>query len=173
MTTQTIATGAVTHLLGWYAANAEKLSVLADEREVPLETLLSDVLDDAMARNGMDLVPEVDDGLLRAQDLVLNPESYYMWQGGRSVHLPRLQFEVLAAMMRRTGNVITRRTLTQEVWLAEPAFVGKTVDMHVAWIRKNLRDEKDESGFYRYINTVRGVGWRFELQPHGHADLQG
>jgi DNA-binding response OmpR family regulator len=171
MTTPTIATGAVTHLLGWYAANAEKLSVLAIEREVPLEDLLDTVLNDALARSGLDLVPPPEsDGLLRAQDLVLDPESYYMWKDSKSLHLPRLQFEVLAAMMRRAGKVITRREMTREVWEADPSYVGKTVDMHIAWVRKALGDDKDDSGFYRYINTVRGVGWRFETSPYGHAD---
>ena len=85
---------------------------------------------------------------------------------GRRAHLqerelvltPR-EFDLLAALMRNPGVVLTRELLLANVWGDDYPGETRTVDVHVSWLRKKI--EADASNPTR-ITTVRGVGYRFE-----------
>jgi DNA-binding response OmpR family regulator len=67
--------------------------------------------------------------------------------------LRTLEFELLAELARNAGNVVTRDRLLDRVWGLSFAGGTRTVDVHVAQLRKKL-------GRPSLINTVRGVGYR-------------
>jgi DNA-binding response OmpR family regulator len=76
---------------------------------------------------------------------------------GRPTELTALEFDVLAALARDPGTVVRRSTLLDRVWGAE--FIGDEhlVDVHVANLRRRLGDDADHP---RFVETVRGVGYR-------------
>jgi DNA-binding response OmpR family regulator len=76
---------------------------------------------------------------------------------GRPTELTALEFDVLAALARDPGTVVRRSTLLDRVWGAD--FVGDEhlVDVHVANLRRRLGDDADHP---RFVETVRGVGYR-------------
>ncbi|MDQ2849386.1 response regulator transcription factor [Dermatophilaceae bacterium Sec6.4] len=80
--------------------------------------------------------------------------------GDREVHLTAKEFDLLRVLVREGGKVVSREELMREVW--HTVWVGstKTLDMHVSVLRRKLGDDAADP---RYISTVRGVGFRFEV----------
>jgi DNA-binding response OmpR family regulator len=77
--------------------------------------------------------------------------------GGVPVTLTRTEFDVLAALSSRPGAVLSRRQLLEAVW--GDSWIGNDniVDVHVGHLRRKLGDNPAEP---RYVNTIRGVGYR-------------
>jgi DNA-binding response OmpR family regulator len=77
--------------------------------------------------------------------------------GGVPVTLTRTEFDVLAALSSRPGAVLSRRQLLDAVW--GDSWIGNDniVDVHVGHLRRKLGDNPAEP---RYVNTIRGVGYR-------------
>jgi DNA-binding response OmpR family regulator len=97
--------------------------------------------------------------VLGAADVLLDLSSRRVALDGEEVVLSHKEFDLLAALLRRAGTVVSREQLMREVW--QTAWMGssKTLDMHVSWLRRKLGDDAANP---RYITTVRGVGFRFE-----------
>ena len=81
---------------------------------------------------------------------------------GRPVALRPKEFELLAALVRREGKVATRHELLREVWGYDPEVVSRTVDTHIAELRRKL--ERDAS-HPAHIVTVLKTGYRFTRRP--------
>src|SRR5262249_7627377 len=79
---------------------------------------------------------------------------------GRSVELAPKEFDLLLALLRARGAVVSRLELMQEVWGYSAAVVTRTVDTHVAELRKKLEDDPANP---RHILTVRKAGYRVDL----------
>ncbi len=76
---------------------------------------------------------------------------------GEVLDLSRKEFDLLAFLARRKGEVITKRELLAEVWRQPYGGGDKTVDVHVSWLRRKMGESAAEP---RYLHTVRGVGLR-------------
>jgi DNA-binding response OmpR family regulator len=72
---------------------------------------------------------------------------------GRDLSLTPKEFELLAALARDPGAAVSRRRLLEEVWETSWYGSAKTIDVHVASLRRKLGDPG-------WIETVRGVGFR-------------
>jgi DNA-binding response OmpR family regulator len=98
-------------------------------------------------------------GPLRAVgDLELDPAARTAYLGGRDLDLSRKEFDLLAVLMRHRGEVVTREDLMSRVWDTNWFGSTKTLDVHIGWLRRKLGDDAAEP---TYIETVRGVGFRF------------
>ena len=95
----------------------------------------------------------VDDGPLRVGELEVDLRVRRVCVGEREVELTPKEFDLLAALARDPGAAVSRRRLLEEVW--ETSWYGstKTIDVHVAALRRKLGDPA-------WIQTVRGVGFR-------------
>ncbi len=76
---------------------------------------------------------------------------------GRETGLTALEFDLLAALARDPGTVVRRSALLDRVWGPEYVADEHLVDVHIANLRRRLGDEADRP---RFIETVRGVGYR-------------
>jgi two-component system copper resistance phosphate regulon response regulator CusR len=111
-------------------------------------------LDELLARVAVQLrVPASD--VLRIGDLELSPSKQRVTCNGAELRFGPTEFEILALLMRYPGKVYSREHILQVVWGAEIAPKSNMVDVHLANIRAKLRD----AGLYRYLRTVRGVGY--------------
>ena len=81
---------------------------------------------------------------------------------GREVVLKRKEFDLLAFLMARPGRVLTRDTLLRHVWGYDYTGLTRTVDAHVRGLRQKIGDDADAP---RWLETVRGVGYRFREYP--------
>jgi DNA-binding response OmpR family regulator len=79
------------------------------------------------------------------------------------LELSRKEFDLLAYLARRVGQVVARRELLAEVWRQPYGGGDKTVDVHVSWLRRKLGESAAEPC---YLHTVRGVGLKLvEPEP--------
>ena len=93
---------------------------------------------------------------LVARDLVVEPESYRATLRGSPIELTYMEFELLKFLMSNVGRVFTRETLLSRVWGYEYYGGVRTVDVHIRRLRAKLGEDHA-----RFIETVRGVGYRF------------
>jgi len=77
---------------------------------------------------------------------------------GTSIQLTPLEFEILLALAREPGVVLTREQLMDRVWGYRDYAGGRVVDSHVARIRRKLGEDGAEP---RFVRTVHGVGYAF------------
>ena len=81
-----------------------------------------------------------------------------VWLRGEEVALTRREFDLLARLMRSAGAVVTREELMTDVWDVNWFGSTKTLDVHMAALRRKLAEQQ---GSPRHIHTVRGVGFRY------------
>jgi DNA-binding response OmpR family regulator len=101
--------------------------------------------------------------MIEVQDIRLDPETRRVWRGSEEIALSRKEFDLLLALMRRAGTVVTRDQLMREVWHAAFWTSSKTIDVHLGWLRRKLGDDSRRP---RLITTIRGEGLRFETEDH-------
>jgi len=94
---------------------------------------------------------------LQHGDLVLDIDERRAMIGGKELNLSNKEFEILHHLMEHPGKVIRRGELASAVWGTTPADVGKSMDVHVSWLRGKLGDNPRAP---RYIETLRHVGFR-------------
>ncbi len=95
---------------------------------------------------------------LRVGELELDPAARIARLGGEQLDLSRKEFDLLAELMRHAGRVVRREELMEQVWDSNWFGSTKTLDVHIGWLRRKLGDEPARPSF---IETVRGVGFRF------------
>jgi DNA-binding response OmpR family regulator len=78
---------------------------------------------------------------------------------GQEVELAPREFDLLLALLRSRGAAVSRLTLMTQVWGYSSAVVSRTVDTHVAELRRKLEDSPSSP---RHIITVRKVGYRLQ-----------
>jgi two-component system alkaline phosphatase synthesis response regulator PhoP len=81
-------------------------------------------------------------------------------KGGIPVELAPKEYELLIALLARRGAVISRLELMHEVWGYVDAVITRTIDTHVAELRRKLEAEPASP---RHILTVRKVGYRLKV----------
>ncbi|MGA2449262.1 MAG: response regulator transcription factor [Polyangiaceae bacterium] len=92
-------------------------------------------------------------------NLRIDPAAHRAWVDGLEVTLTTLEFKLLVTLYERKNRVQTRSVLLNDIWGIEADITTRTVDTHV----KRLREKLMSVG--RYIETVRGVGYRFTESP--------
>lgn len=92
-------------------------------------------------------------------DVRVDTAAHRVTKGGEEVSLTPKEYELLCALLRRQGAVATRQDLLVEVWGHRPEIVTRTVDTHIAELRKKLEADPSEPD---HIITVWKVGYRLE-----------
>ena len=95
----------------------------------------------------------------RFGEIEVNPASRTVYRGGQIVSLAPREFDLLLALLRRRGAVASRAELLREVWEYQSSVVSRTVDIHIAELRRKLEPDPGEP---RHIHTVWKVGYRLE-----------
>jgi DNA-binding response OmpR family regulator len=90
-------------------------------------------------------------------ELAIDQTRHEVTRGGEVVPLTAREFALLAALATHPGWVFTRTQLLERVW-GDEYYDDHVVDVHIANLRKKLERDPAQP---RYIETVRGVGYRF------------
>jgi DNA-binding response OmpR family regulator len=104
-----------------------------------------------LRRSSSDEAPKA----LEVGGLVIDPRSREASLDGTPLDLAPREFDLLAYLAARPGEVVTKRELLAEVWRLPYGGADKTVDVHLSWLRRKLGESAQEP---RYLATVRGVG---------------
>jgi DNA-binding response OmpR family regulator len=97
---------------------------------------------------------------LRAGPVRLDQRSRRAWVGESEIALRPKEHELLAVLVAGAGGAVRRETLMEQVWDEHWSGSTKTLDVHVANVRRKLADAGDR---WDRIATLRGYGYRFEL----------
>ncbi len=79
---------------------------------------------------------------------------------GRSVNMPLKEFDLFELLLRNAGRVLTRGQLIDRVWGSDYVGDTKTLDVHVKRLRAKI---EPDPGNPKYLVTVRGLGYKFEV----------
>ncbi|HET9057678.1 MAG TPA: response regulator transcription factor [Chitinophagaceae bacterium] len=97
-----------------------------------------------------------DKKILTIGDMIIDRERYMVTLHGREIVLAKKEFELLALLASRPGRVFLRTEILNQVWGQEVIVGDRTIDVHIRKIRQKLEND--------CIMTVKGVGYKFELQ---------
>jgi two-component system alkaline phosphatase synthesis response regulator PhoP len=81
------------------------------------------------------------------------------WKDGQALELTPIEFELLQALMRHRGRVLSREQLIEQVWGFDYYGDDRVVDVHVGRLRRKLEDDPGQPAL---IATVWGAGYRLE-----------
>ncbi len=91
----------------------------------------------------------------------INFEKHEILKEGLKIELTLKEFEVLELLIKNKGRVMTRDFLLDKVWGYEYIGETRTVDVHIRHLRQKI-EEDDKSP--KYIETIRGIGYRFSSE---------
>ena len=97
--------------------------------------------------------------VLRIADIEVDVTAREVRRAGTLVPLRRKEFDLLLALVRRPGELVSRRELLQEVWGYKDDVVSRTIDTHLVELRRKLGHSPGEPG---YVHTVARTGYRIE-----------
>jgi two-component system KDP operon response regulator KdpE len=97
----------------------------------------------------------IDEGSVQVAGLRMNPKAREATLDDRVLELSPREFDLLYYLTNRVGQVVSKRELLAEVWRAPFGGADKTVDVHLAWLRRKLGETATAP---RYLRSVRGAG---------------
>lgn len=97
-------------------------------------------------------------GTLTAGDIRIDSERHEVYKGDQKLELTLKEFELLKILIQNRGRVLSRETLLEKVWGFDYYGETRTVDVHIRYLRQKIEDDDSK---HKYIETVRGVGYRF------------
>ena len=96
--------------------------------------------------------------IIRHGDLTIDQARHEVQRGDQAIDLTRVEFKLLSAILAADGRVLSRDQLLDAVYGDESAdILDRTIDVHIRRLRDKLDDDPDAP---RYVQTVRGVGYR-------------
>jgi len=102
----------------------------------------------------------VERDILHIGVIKLDVGSRRIWRDDSEIQLSQKEFDLLACLMRNRGLALSRDVLLERVWGFDYVGDGRTVDVHIRWLREKV--EQDPSNPV-YLQTVRGIGYRFDI----------
>lgn len=114
----------------------------------------------AVLRRQSDVVEVVDGRTLEAGPVKIDIDRHIVTVNGEKVQLPLKEFDLLELLVRNAGRVLTRGQLIDRVWGSDYVGDTKTLDVHIKRLRSKIEPDPTEPSF---IQTVRGLGYKFEL----------
>ncbi|GGR49144.1 DNA-binding response OmpR family regulator [Nocardioides luteus] len=97
--------------------------------------------------------------MIEVQEIKLDPDTRRAWRNDEELTLSRKEFDLVHALIKRAGDVVSRDELMRDVWNATFYTSSKTIDVHLGWVRRKLGDDPRKP---HLITTLRGKGLRFE-----------
>ncbi len=116
-----------------------------------------------LRRSAASAAPAGSESIIRFGLLRIDPAAYRLWVADQEVQLTSIEFRLLLHLLDRKNRVQTRSMLLEDVWGLQADTETRTVDTHVKRLREKLGPAE------AYIQTVRGVGYRFVERPEGEA----
>ncbi|MBW8747779.1 MAG: response regulator transcription factor [Acidobacteria bacterium] len=130
--------------------------------------------DDYVQKNcePIELMARIEALLRRSQSSVTSPEiasfgeirvdfrQHEVSRAGTAVALTPIEFRLLEYLLERRGNVVTREELLENVWSADGGMLSRTVDVHVAGLRKKI---EADPRYPRFLLTIKGAGYKLTI----------
>ncbi len=92
---------------------------------------------------------------IKIKDLTIDRGSYTIDKSGKTITLPKKEFELLYFLAKNPNMVFGRDELLHNIWGSDVFVLARTVDVHIRKVREKIGED--------YISTVKGVGYKFDL----------
>jgi len=104
-----------------------------------------------------------EEAVVEVDDLVVDPAARTVTRAGTPIELSAREFDILHLLVARSGRVVSRYTILDEVWDGETDLNSNVIDVHLASIRAKI----DRPFGTSTITTVRGAGYRVDPRSDG------
>ncbi len=98
---------------------------------------------------------EQEQSQIKVKDLTIDRGSYTIDKSGKTITLPKKEFELLYFLAKNPNMVFSRDELLHNIWGSDVFVLARTVDVHIRKVREKIGED--------YISTVKGVGYKFDL----------
>ncbi len=102
--------------------------------------------------------------VMQIGDLEVNLAAHTVTKKGQLVNLRQKEYDILVLLMSNTERVVKRDELFDRIWGTDWLGDTRTLDVHMSWLRSKLEDDPTHPV---YLQTVRGVGYRFSDPAEG------
>ena len=92
---------------------------------------------------------------IHAGDLMIDKQGFIVKKNDEEFSFPKKEFELLYFLAKHPGKVFSREDLLHNIWGSDVYVLTRTVDVHIRKVREKIGDG--------YISTIKGVGYKFEL----------
>lgn len=99
---------------------------------------------------------------IEAGDVRIDRLARRAWIGDDEVNLRVKEFDLLTTLVANAGRALTREQIMSDVWQDSWSGTTKTLDVHIATLRRRIGEP---AGTPSRITTIRGIGYRFEVEP--------
>lgn len=93
-------------------------------------------------------------------EIELNIAAHTVSKNGVLLDMRQKEYDLLALLMSRVGQVVTRAELFDKIWGTDWLGDTRTLDVHISWLRNKIEDNPGEPV---YLQTVRGIGYRLDM----------
>ncbi|MEJ5054720.1 response regulator transcription factor [Sphingobacterium sp. MYb382] len=107
-----------------------------------------------LRRNASESAIETSDKL-EILDLVIDRDSFLVYRGTDKIVLAKKEFELLYLLASKPNKVFTREQILKAIWEDSVVVTNRTIDVHIRKLREKIGEN--------YVFTVKGVGYKFEL----------
>ena len=112
----------------------------------------------AVARRKGVLSKDKEDNKIIVKDIKVLPLKYEVYKGEEKLQLTSVEYKLLLLLIENSGNVLTRKTLLEKLWDIEGDFIEEsTLTVYIKRLREKLKEDKENP----YIETVRGIGYKW------------
>ena len=101
----------------------------------------------------------MEENILELGNIKLDLCKHEVYKKGEKIDLTLKEFELLKLLIENKGKVLSRNHLLDKVWGYEYYGETRTVDVHIRYLRKKIEDDSNSE---KYIQTVRGVGYKID-----------
>jgi DNA-binding winged helix-turn-helix (wHTH) protein len=109
----------------------------------------------------------VESETIRHGDITIDLIRHEVYKNGKLLDMPLKEFELLKMLLLNKGKVLSRELLLDKIWGFDYYGETRTVDVHIRYIRQKIEDDDSNP---IYIETIRGIGYRFNDRESVAAD---
>lgn len=107
-----------------------------------------------LRRNSQDSIEEVSDKFV-VSDLLIDRDAFLVFRGDEKIVLAKKEFELLYLLASKPNKVYTREQILKAIWEDSVIVTNRTIDVHIRKLREKIGEN--------YVSTVKGVGYKFDL----------
>jgi two-component system alkaline phosphatase synthesis response regulator PhoP len=98
---------------------------------------------------------------IRIGPFEMDPSKYLLTKNSKPIQLTTIEFALMKLLMQHAGQVISRDNILHSIWGDEVYVTPRTVDTHVANLRKKIEEDPEQS---HWITGIRGAGYKFNTE---------
>lgn len=114
------------------------------------------------------LKKDIKSPMIEIGDVRLDLTKHIIEVGGKEVKLRLKEFQLLTVLASEPGVLFTRQDLAERVWGYEFYASSRTIDVHI----RRIRNKIEEHSNFSYIQTVHGLGYKFQAEEKAHANKE-